>query len=107
MQKRLRYRDLVALGIVNNRVTLGNWIRDRGFPLGQATGPNTRTWSEREVEAWIANRPTAPKPGPVLKPGTGRGRPRKTETAAPTAKGGGRNKANPLAAPAEMAQLIC
>jgi predicted DNA-binding transcriptional regulator AlpA len=64
MRKRLRYADLLALGIVSNRVTLANWIRDRGFPRGQLTGPNSRTWSEDEVQAWIDSRPTAPKPGP-------------------------------------------
>ena len=49
MRKRLRYADLKALGVVTNRVTLGNWIRDRGFPPGQLTGPNSRTWDEAEV----------------------------------------------------------
>jgi predicted DNA-binding transcriptional regulator AlpA len=62
VQKRLRYADLLALGIVNNRVTLANWIRDRGFPRGQLTGPNSRTYGEAEVQAWLASRPTAPKP---------------------------------------------
>ena len=61
---RLRYRDLVALGIINNRATLSNWIRDRGFPLGQLTGPNTRTWSESEIRSWLKSRPSAPKPAP-------------------------------------------
>ncbi len=32
MRKRLRYRDLKARGIVNNRPTLSNWIRNEGFP---------------------------------------------------------------------------
>jgi predicted DNA-binding transcriptional regulator AlpA len=77
VDKRLRYRDLVALGIVNNRPTLSNWIRDRAFPRGQLTGPNSRTWGEREVEAWLASRPTSPKQQPILKPGSRRGRPRK------------------------------
>ena len=31
MRKRLRYRDLEERGIVRNRATLSNWIRDRGF----------------------------------------------------------------------------
>ena len=66
MQKRLRYADLRALGVVNNRVTLNNWIRNLGFPSGQLTGPNSRTWGEAEVQAWIAKRPTAPKPTPQL-----------------------------------------
>jgi len=75
MQKRLRYRDLIERGVVKNRPTLQNWIRDRGFPPGQLTGPNSRTWGEAEVEAWLASRPTAPKPTP--KPSRRPGRPRR------------------------------
>jgi predicted DNA-binding transcriptional regulator AlpA len=67
MEQLLRYADLEALGIVNNRATLANWIRDRGFPVGQLIGPNSRSWSETEVKAWIANRPTALKPTPTTK----------------------------------------
>jgi predicted DNA-binding transcriptional regulator AlpA len=77
MRKRLRYADLERLGIVNNRVTLSVWIRQRGFPVGQLTGPNSRTWDEGEVQAWLDSRPTAMKPMP--KPTGRRGRPRKTE----------------------------
>jgi hypothetical protein len=72
---RLRFRDLKAAGVVNNRVTLGNWIRKLGFPPGQLTGPNSRTWSEAEVQAWLAGRPTAMKPVPKSP-----GRPRKAIT---------------------------
>lgn len=64
MRKRLRYTDLESLGVVRNRVTLANWIRDRGFPPGQLTGPNTRTWDEGEVQAWLNSRPTQPKATP-------------------------------------------
>jgi hypothetical protein len=64
MRKRLRYVDLLEAGIVNNRVTLKNWIRDRDFPPGQLTGPNSRTWDEAEVQRWLDSRPTAPKPAP-------------------------------------------
>jgi predicted DNA-binding transcriptional regulator AlpA len=75
MRKRLRFRDLVERGVVRNRPTLQNWIRDRGFPSGQLTGPNSRTWGEDEVEDWLARRPTGPKrtPDPSRRPG----RPRK------------------------------
>jgi predicted DNA-binding transcriptional regulator AlpA len=76
MQRRLRFADLLALGIVKNRVTLKNWIRDRGFPPGQLTGPNLRTWGEADVETWLDARPTAPKPTP-----RSAGRPRKAEQA--------------------------
>jgi predicted DNA-binding transcriptional regulator AlpA len=60
----LRYADLLALGIVNNRATLANWIRDRGFPRGSLIGPNSRAWSAAEVREWLDSRPTAPKPTP-------------------------------------------
>lgn len=78
MRKRLRYADLHELGIVNNRETLGNWIRKRGFPPGQLTGPNSRTWSDIEVQAWLDSRPVAPKPTPKAK---NQGRPRKNANA--------------------------
>jgi predicted DNA-binding transcriptional regulator AlpA len=80
MRKRLRYADLLALGIVNNRVTLQNWIRDRSFPRGQLTGPNSRTWDEGEVQAWLDSRPTTPKAWPK-NARRGRGRPGKGEPA--------------------------
>jgi hypothetical protein len=81
MRKRLRYADLEGLGIVNNRVTLQNWIRDRGFPPGQLTGPNSRTWTEIEVQAYLDSRPIGPKPIPAVKKGR-RGRPRKAQPGA-------------------------
>jgi predicted DNA-binding transcriptional regulator AlpA len=76
IRKRLRFRDLVALGIVANRVTLKNWIKDRGFPPGCLVGPNTRLWDEDEIAAWLASRPTDLKPVHPLKSGRRRGRPR-------------------------------
>lgn len=75
MESRLRFRDLKARNIVRNRVTLGNWIRHQGFPTGQLTGPNSRTWTEGEIGAWLASRPTSPKLTP--KPKNHPGRPRK------------------------------
>jgi len=60
----LRYRDLEAQGIVSNRATLSNWIKDRGFPSGRLIGPNTRMWLADEVRAWINSRPTAFKQPP-------------------------------------------
>jgi hypothetical protein len=61
VQKRLRFTDLKTLGIVNNRVTLSNWIRGGNFPPGQLTGPNTRTWGEDEVQDYLDHRPSGPK----------------------------------------------
>lgn len=52
-KKLLRYRDLVQRGLVNNRTTLGRWIRKRDFPPPLRLGPNTLAWEEGEVEAWL------------------------------------------------------
>jgi predicted DNA-binding transcriptional regulator AlpA len=82
MQRRLRFGDLLSLGIVQNRVTLTNWIRERGFPPGQLTGPNSRTWAENDVQRWLDSRPVKPKPTP--NPKRRPGRPRK-QTAADAA----------------------
>ena len=64
ISRQLRFRDLKARGIVDNRVTLANWIENYGFPTGRLVGPNTRLWNEADVEAWLDSRPTDPKPGP-------------------------------------------
>jgi hypothetical protein len=64
ISRRLRFRELKERGIVENRVTLGNWVKTLGFPAGQLTGPNSRTWGEDEVQAWLDRRPTAPKVTP-------------------------------------------
>ena len=62
---RVRFADLKARGIVKNRTTLKDWIEKLGFPRGQMTGPNTRTWDdETEINPWLASRPTEPKPTP-------------------------------------------
>lgn len=58
----LRYPDLVAQGIVNSRMTLKRLIDGQGFPAGRLITPNSRAWSEDEVDAWIATRPAARKP---------------------------------------------
>ena len=58
------YPDLKKRGIVNNWATLQNRIRKFGFPPGRLIGPNSRGWDQDEVEAWIAEQPTAPKPTP-------------------------------------------
>ena len=50
----LRYPDLVARGIVNNRATLYRWIKAGRFPAGFKMGPNTRVWTEDEAEGAVA-----------------------------------------------------
>jgi predicted DNA-binding transcriptional regulator AlpA len=63
MERLLSFKDLQALGIVGNRVTLMRWIRRRGFPTGALIGENSRRWSETEVKAWLdARRAQSTKP---------------------------------------------
>jgi predicted DNA-binding transcriptional regulator AlpA len=64
IRNQLRFRDLKARGVVDNWMTLNNWIDREGFPCGRLVGPNTRLWDESEVAAWLDARPTARKPVP-------------------------------------------
>jgi predicted DNA-binding transcriptional regulator AlpA len=61
-KKLLRFRDLKAWG-VNNWQTLRRWIREEGFPPFRLIGPNTRVWTEEEIEAWFAAAPVKKKAG--------------------------------------------
>lgn len=56
--KYLRFSDLVARGIIRNRVTLKRWQEGQGFPLGVKLGPNSRAWPESDIEDWLAKRVT-------------------------------------------------
>ena len=74
----LRMPDLKARGIVNSWPMLKRRIEHDNFPPGRMIGPNSRAWTEDEVEDWIASRPTAgPEPRGVAK--HRRGRPRKAD----------------------------
>ena len=42
------------MGIVSNWPTLLRWIARGDFPPGAISEPNTRAWSLKEVEAWLA-----------------------------------------------------
>jgi predicted DNA-binding transcriptional regulator AlpA len=64
MEKFLRFADLQASGIIASWPMLRRRIERDGFPVGVKVGPNIRAWRESEVDAWIANRPTAKKPAP-------------------------------------------
>ena len=55
----LRFADLKERGVVSNWVTLRNWIEREGFPPGRRLGPNTRAWTEQEINEWVASRPLA------------------------------------------------
>jgi predicted DNA-binding transcriptional regulator AlpA len=55
----LRFKDLQARRIVANWPTLRRWIESQNFPPGRLIGPNSRAWSEMEVDSWLEGRPTA------------------------------------------------
>ena len=59
----LRFRDLKARGIVGNWMTLKRWIEKENFPSGVKLGPNSRAWTETEVNEWLAGRPKAGEKG--------------------------------------------
>jgi predicted DNA-binding transcriptional regulator AlpA len=61
----LRQKDLEELGISASPKQTYNLQRDCGFPLGRKISPRVRGYSEDEVLAWLATRPTernAPPP---------------------------------------------
>jgi Prophage CP4-57 regulatory protein (AlpA) len=81
MTKLLRFRDLQERRIIPNWPTLRVRINRDGFPPGRMVGPNSRAWTESEVDEWIASRPTVgPAPRGAAK--TRRGRARKADRAA-------------------------
>ncbi|MGB8568684.1 MAG: transcriptional regulator [Pseudolabrys sp.] len=54
----IRFRDLRERGIVSNWPQLRRLVDTCGFPSGRYLGPNTRAWTEAEVDKWLAARPT-------------------------------------------------
>jgi predicted DNA-binding transcriptional regulator AlpA len=78
----LRFRDLKARGIVKTRPTLKRRVKKDGFPPGRMTGPNERTWTEEEVDAWYRTRPVE---GPALRGAAKRNRERARKAADSTA----------------------
>lgn len=59
MTKYLRFSDLQERGIVGSRPTLARWVKSNGFPPGKHIGPNTRVWTEAEIQDWLSARETA------------------------------------------------
>jgi predicted DNA-binding transcriptional regulator AlpA len=55
----IRFSDLFERKIVKNWPTLKRWVEREGFPPGKMIGPNTRAWTEEEVNEWLASRPDA------------------------------------------------
>jgi predicted DNA-binding transcriptional regulator AlpA len=78
--KLLRFRDLKRIGLIENWPTLRRRIESHGFPPGRLLGPNTRVWTEREIEVWFVSRPEhredpppeIAKPAPLLQEGSRR-----------------------------------
>jgi predicted DNA-binding transcriptional regulator AlpA len=60
--KFLRFADLKAAGIVSSRIGLSRLIKHQGFPPGRLLGPNTRVWTETEVQRWQDSRPVQREP---------------------------------------------
>lgn len=79
MRNWLRFRDLQARKIVRNWPQLKNLQKKRGFPLGRMIGPNTRGWTEEEIEAYEES---CPVEGPEPR---GTAKARKAEAAAKAA----------------------
>jgi predicted DNA-binding transcriptional regulator AlpA len=52
----LRFADLKARKIVNNRMTLTRWMQSNGFPQPLRLGANSVAWSEAEVMTWLSQR---------------------------------------------------
>jgi predicted DNA-binding transcriptional regulator AlpA len=55
----LRFRDLQQRGLVKSWPMLKRRIERDGFPPGRMLGPNTRAWTEAEVDRWYEARPVA------------------------------------------------
>jgi predicted DNA-binding transcriptional regulator AlpA len=56
LPKLLQFKDLKALGIVQNWTTLGRWIDNGCFPPGIKIGPHTRAWTDLSIAEWLADR---------------------------------------------------
>ncbi|GAB4371825.1 MAG: hypothetical protein Kow00114_32960 [Kiloniellaceae bacterium] len=52
----LRFDDLKARGIVNNRMTLSRLIRQHGFPAPVRLSPGIAAYSAEEVDSWVRQR---------------------------------------------------
>lgn len=51
-----RFRDLMEMKIVGNRMTLGRWIARGDFPKGIKIGPNSIAWKAADIQAWLERR---------------------------------------------------
>jgi hypothetical protein len=56
--KYLKFADLKARGLVNSHTQLARLQKQANFPLGRLIGPNSRRWTDVEVDRWWDSRPT-------------------------------------------------
>jgi hypothetical protein len=57
MTRLYRFADLQERRIVNSWPQLKRLQTLHDFPLGRMLSPNTRVWTEDEIDAYIASRP--------------------------------------------------
>jgi predicted DNA-binding transcriptional regulator AlpA len=55
----LRFKHLKQRRIVENWPQLKRLVQQENFPPGRLLGPNTRAWTEEEIDGWLDARPTA------------------------------------------------
>jgi hypothetical protein len=66
----MRFADLKARGIVRNWPQLKRLQHLHNFPSGRMLSPGCRTWSEQEIDQWLASRPVEnkrPLQGPAVR----------------------------------------
>jgi hypothetical protein len=52
-----RFPDLKQRNIVKSWTQLKRLQQHFNFPKGRMVGPNTRAWTEQEIDEWVASRP--------------------------------------------------
>jgi predicted DNA-binding transcriptional regulator AlpA len=57
----VRYKDLVAAGIVSSWMQLRRLIENDNFPRGVLLGRNTRAWRVQDITTWLDGRPSTTK----------------------------------------------
>lgn len=60
----LRFADLKAAGICDDRATLRRWQQEQAFPLAYVMSANSIAWSASEIRDWLSKRPRGKAPQP-------------------------------------------
>jgi predicted DNA-binding transcriptional regulator AlpA len=58
MKTLLRFHDLKQRNIARSWAAVARLIKFSDFPPGRLLSPSVRVWSEDEIDAWFASRPT-------------------------------------------------